>query len=164
MGFQTSHYSCNIRIPDRESNKRSGINCLVVVSNMVAAKFVVEFKITSQKREYNLKILKNIGYVSLLDLANCCDFDAVEELKSKDVAELFGAFQLDPNYANVDPLYYLFDGGDRSNPMRSTFVHPDIALYFVYKCRPVLALWIAKQIREALLYQALEKFDQIKVG
>ena len=134
------------------------------IFTMIATKFTIEFKIASQKREYSIKVLKNIGYVSLLDLANCCDFDATEELKSKEVAELFGAFQLEPNYANVDPLYYLFDGGDRSNPMRSTFVHPDIALYFVQKCRPVLALWITRQIREALTYRAIENFEQVKVG
>lgn len=100
-------------------------------------------------------MLRNIGYVSLFDLANCCDFDAVEKLGSKEVQQLFGAFKHEPGYENVDPLYYV-PGGDKSDPMKSTYVHPDIALCFVRECRPVLALWITKQIREALLDRALD--------
>lgn len=130
---------------------------------MVAAKFTIEFTINSQLREYKINILRNIGYVSLYDLANCCDFDAVEKLKSKEVSQLFGAFQLEPGYENVDPLYYV-PGGDKSDPMKSTYVHPDIALCFVRECRPVLALWITKQIREALLDRAIETFSEIRAS
>lgn len=122
---------------------------------MVAAKFTIEFTINSQLREYKINVLKNIGYVSLYDLASCCDFDAVEKLKTKEVQELFGAFKHDPKNENIDPLYYLFNG-DRSDPFKSTFIHPDIALYFAYQNRPVLGLWIARQIREALLDRAID--------
>ena len=115
---------------------------------MASTESTVEFSITSQKREYKIRVLKDTNYVSMYDLAKCCDFNPVEELGSKKIQELFEAFKHNAAYKNLDPLRYESDG-ESSNLIESAFIHSDIALHFVHQYRPTLALWIGQAIREA---------------
>lgn len=105
----------------------------------------------SSDKNVFVRMLKDSAYVSLSDLASCCDKRALDIIKSNSSEELLTEFKNERDYENVAPYYIRAKKGNGDQtPLSRLYIHPDIAVQFAQLCSPRVALWISRQIREVL--------------